>query len=987
MPERSTGRRAWLRGGMLLWAAAWLAGGPLAAETPAEVKARHAARGRLADATGIFNSRIAAQVGSDGRYNFGAYPNGASSASGPNSFNLSYSWPNGPGSSYTTIRVDGNDIVYGTDGTALTVPVSTGDENVSAWQYGDLVVAQRLVLVNGPNSGLADTVQIEYTIANTGTVPHDVGVRVMWDTMLAGNDSAPFRVPGVGALTTEMEFSGTGLPGFWFAFNDLSDAATAAQGTLVAPGAVAPDRFIIGSWSRLQSTKWDYTAQTGSPNGDSGVAMYWNPQTIAPNSTRQVATYYGLGSQSVAGAALLLGVTAPTGVDTTANDQFAVVATVENLTTNTVPQVALNLAVPQGFTVLAQRVAGDPAQFDAGDLGPGATAQVTWDVQVGGQVASGDYSFTVHAASSDPNVPQTDVPRQIHVKAANAVAPEQCDLTVDPASLDPDGHLVVGQPAVFVLTLRNADGVPLAAHPLGSIQLDVTGPDQPTVTAGSTTDANGRATFGLTPRVAGDYVFKAVAGSTVYGQPLNLTAVAAGEASAIYTLQPGLHLLNVPLQQATVLNPAALHGLQFIGWDPLQQRYLPGDPTAGLPGPATGFFVRVQQPTELRLDGLLNGLPLDEPLETAGADTVQELLDDRGSAPRGAARTPLDFGDLAPGWNLVGNRGGEDLEWHLAAFDVLLDGNLVGNWSNPATWDYVAPYAFVWAGPRYALVFDPSLPGFENQLDVIPPLTGFWMYRRAAAGRVQLVPHAGGGQAPLARRGAAPGSWAVPLQATAGGQSAEVICGVRSGLARALQVAAPPNPLAGGLTFQLLGQGRALAAELQPGRARSYRFEAQVGAPAGQAVVLTWPALLRALPAGWQAVLHDPTSGQRWPLQQRSSYRYVASAAPRQFVLEFAPGGAGRLALQLGGTASRSRGAALTLTLSRAATVQVQVTSLTGRLVRELRYEAEAGSQAVTWDGHDTAGRPVPAGTYRLLAIAQAPDGEVARASSIVSVP
>jgi len=46
--------------------------------------------------TAIFNSRLAAQVRSDGRFNMGAFPDAAGGA-GPDSWDLMFSWPFEPG--------------------------------------------------------------------------------------------------------------------------------------------------------------------------------------------------------------------------------------------------------------------------------------------------------------------------------------------------------------------------------------------------------------------------------------------------------------------------------------------------------------------------------------------------------------------------------------------------------------------------------------------------------------------------------------------------------------------------------------------------------------------------------------------------------------------------------------------------------------------------------------------------------------------------
>ncbi len=57
---------------------------------------------------------LAVQVGSDGTFNMGANPLAADCGTGPTfntpcRYNLMFAWPSEPGSSFTTVRIDGSD--------------------------------------------------------------------------------------------------------------------------------------------------------------------------------------------------------------------------------------------------------------------------------------------------------------------------------------------------------------------------------------------------------------------------------------------------------------------------------------------------------------------------------------------------------------------------------------------------------------------------------------------------------------------------------------------------------------------------------------------------------------------------------------------------------------------------------------------------------------------------------------------------------------
>ena len=79
-------------------------------------------------------------------------------------------------------------------------------------------------------TGRADTGMYKYTVTNVGGTSHSVGIRIMVDTMVAGNDGAPFRVPGVGDVWRESEFASGNMPQYWQAFESLTDTRYVAQG-------------------------------------------------------------------------------------------------------------------------------------------------------------------------------------------------------------------------------------------------------------------------------------------------------------------------------------------------------------------------------------------------------------------------------------------------------------------------------------------------------------------------------------------------------------------------------------------------------------------------------------------------------------------------------------------------------------------------------------------------------------------------------------
>ncbi len=322
-----------------------------------------------------------------------------------NNKRLLYGHPN-PWSSFTTIRIDGSDNIYGSSGTMVSVPQAVGgDSIVSVWTIGDIGVTQRLTLVTS-SSGYADTAEIAYTVVNQGTAAHSVGTRVMMDTMLGNNDAAPFSIPGVGDITTETEFTGDDMPTTWFVYDSLSSPTVTAQGTLKASGIITPDRFTLSSWGRIYSTTWDFAINPGASNGDSAVGIWWNPTSLDPGESRTYTTYYGIGYIEITPGVLTVGLTSDPSVNV--GDTFTVTAFVENTGGSTANGVTATIALPTGLSLAT----GETATKPIGDLSPSGTGLASWDVVADG-AATGVLTYTVTAESTtsgiDPTIASKDV--------------------------------------------------------------------------------------------------------------------------------------------------------------------------------------------------------------------------------------------------------------------------------------------------------------------------------------------------------------------------------------------------------------------------------------------------------------------------------------------------------------------------------------------------------------------------------------------------
>lgn len=932
--------------------------------------------GRLADAAGIYNDRIAVQVGASGRYNFGAFPVGGAAASGTGSFNLSYSWPNSPASSYATLRVDGTDTKLGESASMPTSLVNNATVSQTEYRLGDIAVSQRLSLVRGPSSGLMDTVAIAYTVTNLGTASHAVGVRVMIDTMLGGNDAAPFRVPGVGALTTERDFAPGQIPSFWQAFNNLSVPDMNAQGTLTGSGATPPDRFVIAAFGKLSGYPWDVTIDPAANTGDSAVGVYWNAATLAPNQSRTVTTLYGLGQQSVApSGSLRLGVTAPALIDRDTDPVFDIVALIENPTTTAVPSVTATLTVPTGFTLVPATGRASQDSVLLGDIPAGAARQVTWRVDASG-APLGTAQLGVAVTSTDTSIVPSQVDRQVEVQGASSVAIDPLRSTI--VATHPVG-LADGVDTLWLaIVLRDATGAPVAGVPGSRIVVDAGGAAGVTIVQPTlTTDSSGATLAAAQSTVAGPVDFGCRVGSVALSAPAHALFIAQ-PVTEVYSLSPGANLLTQPLAEVTTPNTqiaAQVQGMRFVTWDAATSAYVPFDLLSAPFTIGRGFWGLSPDARSLTLEGvpgLLGGTVLRSTSRTSGTSTPAAV-------------------DLLGQWNLLGNPLMQAMPWNLSAIKVMVDGEAKGTLDQPATWEWVDPYAFVYQDGQYQLVFDNTWPGFEGVRSSVDMLAGFWARRVPGTATVQLLLDVDAltrsgtaGRATGAGRGASVG-WALALSATDGQTSSSVTVGANSRLARPLDVATPPA-LAGTPLLSVLSAGRSLSGRLVPASGEA-SFDLLATGAAGRLVTLSWPKLGRELPADRGATLVDLRTGARLALANRAAYSFRADGTPRQLRLVIGSRGVGRPALTLSAGGSRaSSAAAITVTVSVPAEVSVEVRGLGGRLVRSLGSQSvPAGSTVLAWDGRDAEGRLVPAGTYQLLATARGDDGSLARAQTLIS--
>ena len=149
-----------------------------------------------------------------------------------------------------------------------------GDNVITASAiYNNIMVSLHFSFINNQYTGREDVVEFSYTVENTDSKYHDVGVRIMFDTMLGDNDHSPFRIPGIGDTSCETDLSGADVPEYWQSFDKLSMPTVISQGTLKVDEESTPDRVRFTNWYQAKRNDWDYNRESGTKNGDSAVSL------------------------------------------------------------------------------------------------------------------------------------------------------------------------------------------------------------------------------------------------------------------------------------------------------------------------------------------------------------------------------------------------------------------------------------------------------------------------------------------------------------------------------------------------------------------------------------------------------------------------------------------------------------------------------------------------------------------------------------------
>ncbi len=275
----------------------------------------------------------------------------------------------------TRVQVDGVDAIVGEDdGTFTTRPQIRGAGMIMGWSWRGIETTQEVALTAGATTRRTDTIRVRYTLTNRSPQTHQVALRVMLDTLIGGNDGVPFLLAGENAITTRAkDLRGAAVPDFIQALEreDIRNPGTMVNLALRGGDATPPDRLVLAHWPGSDA-EWEYLEDEGGVGAgwgkDSSAGLYYNAKPLAPNESRVIVFYYGLGGIAAVGK---VGMTVP--LEVVETEKFSVIVVVMNPREG--QRVTLTLPSALAFAD------GDTASKNVTPVPGAAYTQVSWKLR------------------------------------------------------------------------------------------------------------------------------------------------------------------------------------------------------------------------------------------------------------------------------------------------------------------------------------------------------------------------------------------------------------------------------------------------------------------------------------------------------------------------------------------------------------------------------------------------------------------------------
>ena len=289
------------------------------------------------------------------------------------------------GTSDTILKINGSSFAFQSNNTFIN---SEQDSFYAYNTYYDVLVELYVSFTYNTQTQRKDTVEFKYVMTNQGSSSATAGARIFFDTMLGNNDSAPFRIPGVGDLAYEAQYVGEDIPQNWYVFDSFTNPSVLGFGKFYNDVSERPDKVQFIRYSKGSGNNYECYVD-GDYFGDSAVNVYYDPITLVPGQSRTFATYYGV-SEFVGGGGITppdpfvdLGLTVTADRELLANgDQteyignpFTCSGWVNNNGNTASGNVQLKINLPEGL-----HIDGQSDIFDYGCISAGANPSFLWNI-------------------------------------------------------------------------------------------------------------------------------------------------------------------------------------------------------------------------------------------------------------------------------------------------------------------------------------------------------------------------------------------------------------------------------------------------------------------------------------------------------------------------------------------------------------------------------------------------------------------------------
>ncbi len=227
-----------------------------------------------------------------------------------------------PGTSYLSVCDYSGDVVYTSDATISSAEPTgyaiaylggcgvtfhaTSTRATTVWSPSGALEVEQVVAVEG--STIADSrVRVTTKVTNRDSSIRQVGIRYLWDMMVADEDGAWFATRDPDSSFTHEERIYTPPQFDRYVEADRSShpslmffgSVSGPQG-IFSPTPTAPGRFINAAWGAASSNAWEYPSGQ-DPSSDNAVLYYWgwddkhSPISLSPGKSVSVTAYlYGI---------------------------------------------------------------------------------------------------------------------------------------------------------------------------------------------------------------------------------------------------------------------------------------------------------------------------------------------------------------------------------------------------------------------------------------------------------------------------------------------------------------------------------------------------------------------------------------------------------------------------------------------------------------------------------------------------------------------